>query len=34
MSMENPLAAIPTDQLVLKLVQELATRVEKLEKKN
>jgi hypothetical protein len=34
MSTENPLAAIPTDQLVLKLVQELATRVEKLEKKN
>ncbi|PMD50854.1 uncharacterized protein K444DRAFT_576582 [Hyaloscypha bicolor E] len=34
MSIENPLAAIPTDQLVHQLVQELARRVEKLEKKN
>jgi hypothetical protein len=34
MSTEDTLAAIPTDQLVLKLLQELAIRVEKLEKTN
>jgi hypothetical protein len=34
MTTENILADIPTDQLVLKLLQELAARVEKLEKKD
>jgi len=34
MSANNPLAAIPTDQLVLRLLQELAARVEKLGQHN
>ncbi|KAE9370907.1 hypothetical protein N431DRAFT_468918 [Stipitochalara longipes BDJ] len=34
MSTEDTLANIPTDQLILKLLQELAVRVEKLEKKD
>jgi hypothetical protein len=34
MSIEKTLAAIPTDQLVFKFLQELAARVEKLEKKH
>jgi hypothetical protein len=34
MTTEDTLANMPTDQLVLKLLQELAARVEKLEKKN
>lgn len=34
MTTEDALADIPADQLVLKLLQELAARVEKLEEKN